>query len=111
MIDGIWGATIGDQIRFAISEWNAGSCNSGGTWAGWTTAGMPGAFYDGWYGMLRGDGVMTGAGTRFWEATVFEAASNSDTGTGRFYNIVRQDGATPDWYANWKADSLADPLR
>lgn len=111
-LDAIMGTTLGDSIRFAISEWNAGYSRGGTSdWAGWTTTGAPGAFYDGWYGMLRGDGNTQGAGTRYWAANLFDIASNSDTGTGKWYNYIHQDGTVPAWYANYKNASLNDPLR
>lgn len=111
LLNNIWGSAVGNNIRFSISEWNAGESNSSGTWSGWTTPGRPGQFYDGWYNMLRGDGNTTGSGTRYWNANLFLIAGNSDTGSGRFYNIIRQDGTVPDWYYNYKNQSLSDPLR
>lgn len=109
-VNAIWGATIGNNIRFAVSEWNAGVSRSD-MWSGWTTAGAPEAFYAGWFDMLRGDGVTTGTGTRYWAACLFLIAGNSDTGTGRFYNIIRQDGTVPTWYTTYKTYSTGDPLR
>lgn len=108
--DAVWGAAVGDGILFSVSEWNAGVSGSD-MWSGWTTAGRPGRFYDGWYDMLRGDGTTTGTGTRYWNANVFGIAINSDTGSGRYYNIIRRDGTVPDWYANFAAKSTGDPLR
>ena len=108
-VDQTWGGTVGDQIRFSISEFSAGSSNSSGTWSGWSTAGRPEAFYTGWYGMLRGDGNLTG--TRYWNCNMFEIASNSDTGSGRYYNIIRADATVPSWYATFKTLSTTDPLR
>ncbi len=43
----IWGPTVGDKIRFSISEWNAGSHNTDGTWSGWSTPSRVQAFYSG----------------------------------------------------------------
>lgn len=108
-VNAIWGATLGTPIRFSVSEFNAGSSNSGGTWSGWTIAGQPEAFYNGWLGMLRGDGDLTS--TRWWNNNVFEIASNSDTGSGKYYNLIRQDGTTPPWYDTFKTLSTTDPLR
>ena len=110
-LDAIWGAAVGDQIRLSISEWNAGSNNSSGTWSGWHTPSRVQAFYDGWLHMLQGDGVTTGAGTRYWNANVFELASISAVGFGRYYNLVREDGSTPTWYETFKAVSTNDPNR
>jgi hypothetical protein len=110
-VNAVWGATLGSAIRFSVSEFTAGSSNSSGTWSGWTIAGQPEAFYNGWFGMLRGDGNLTGSGTRWWNNNVFEIASNSDTGLGRFYNLIRQDGTTPAWYDTFKTLSTTDPLR
>ena len=110
-LDAIWGAAVGDQIRFSISEWNAGSNNSSGTWSGWHTPSRVQAFYDGWLHMLQGDGVTTGAGTRYWNANVFELASISAIGFGRYYNLIREDGSTPTWYETFKAVSTGDPNR
>jgi hypothetical protein len=106
-LDALWGPGMGGNILFSISEWNAGAANSGGTWSGWTTPGRPGAFYRGWLDMLAGDGRTTGSGTRYWSANVFEVASNSDTGIGRYYNLVRRDGSTPDWFADFRSRSVA----
>jgi hypothetical protein len=100
--DGVWGATIGDDIRFSISEWSAGSANSSGTWSGWTTRGRPDQFFSGWYQMLRGDGNTTGTGSAYWSANLFVTASESDTGTSRYYNIIRKDGSVPAWYSTFK---------
>ena len=97
----IWGSE-GNNIRFSISEWNAGSSNTTGTWSGWTTPNRPEQFYGGWYNMLRGDGVTTGTGTAYWNSNLFLIAGNSDTGTGRFYNWVRKDGTVPSWYQTIK---------
>jgi hypothetical protein len=108
-----WGPAIGGNIRFAISEWQAGVCTNLSTscWSGWSTPATVQSFYSSWLGMLAGDGNTTGAGTRYWAANVFEIASNSDTGPGGYYNIIRQDGTTPAWYDTFKAISTIDPLR
>jgi F5/8 type C domain len=107
----IWGPTVGDKIRFSISEWNAGSHNTDGTWSGWSTPSRVQAFYNGWLTMLQGDGTTTGAGTRYWNANVFELASEAPTGYGAYYNLVRKDGTTPAWYDTFKAISTSDPDR
>ncbi len=110
-LDAIWGPTVGDKIRFSISEWNAGSHNSDGTWSGWSTPSRVQAFYSGWLTMLQGDGVTTGTGTRYWNANVFELASEAPTGYGAYYNLIRKDGTTPAWYDTFKAISTSDPNR
>jgi hypothetical protein len=103
VLESIWGRKAGSRIRLAISEWNAGAAESGGTWSGWTTPGRPARFYRGWLSMLRGDGRRpTGDSARYWEATAFEIASNSDTAADRYYNLIRADGSTPAWYATFK---------
>jgi hypothetical protein len=61
--------------------------------------------------MLAGDGELTDSGTRYWNANLFLIAGNSDTGTGRYYNIIRRDGSTPPWYDTFKTMSTTDPLR
>ena len=43
---------------------------------------------------------------RGWHAVLgrgvcFELASNSDTGSGRYYNLVNEDGTTPPWYTTF----------
>lgn len=101
-VNAIWGATIGNQVLFSISEWAPGINNSGGTWSGWTTSGAPEAFIAGWFKMLRGNGVTTGAGTAFWNANLFVMASESDTGTNRYYNWIHKDGTVPSWYQTFK---------
>jgi hypothetical protein len=107
-VEAIWGATIGDQIRFAFSEGSPGSSNSTGTWGGWTTAGRPGQFLTGWFEMLKGttyggNGQMTGPNsTRFWEFTWFCLSCNSDTSADKYYDLIHQDGTTPDWYTDYK---------
>jgi hypothetical protein len=103
VVNSVWPTAIGANIRFSLSEWNAGSSNSTGTWSGWTTPGRPEQFFSGWYEMLRGDGVTTGSGTAYWNSNLFVIASNSDTGTGRFYNWIRKDGSVPSWYHTIKA--------
>lgn len=104
VLESIWGRRAGSRIRLAISEWNAGAAEPSGTWSGWTTPGRPEQFYRGWLSMLRGDGRRTtGSSGRYWEATAFEIASNSDTATDRYYNLIRADGSTPAWYATFKA--------
>jgi hypothetical protein len=107
-----WGAAIGNNIRFSMSEWNAGSCATASTncWSGWSNPSAVQSFYAGWLGMLRGDGNTTATGTRYWAANVFEIASNSDAGPGGYYNIIRQDGSTPAWYDTFKSYSTTDPL-
>jgi hypothetical protein len=110
-LDAIWGATIGSRIRFSISEWNAGANNSDGTWSGWATPSRVQGFYAGWLHMLQGNGVTTGPGTRYWQAGVFELGSESPTGYGRYYNLIREDGTTPAWYSTFKAVSTSDPRR
>jgi hypothetical protein len=102
VVDGVWGPAIGDGVRFAISEWNAGSSNSDGTWSGWRTPGEPGAFYAGWFRMLRGNGKTTGAGTAYWAANLWVAASEPDNGDSRYYNIIHQNGTVPPWYWTFK---------
>lgn len=100
-VDAIWGSSPGDNIRFAISEWNAGVANASGAWSGWRSPSRVQTFYAGWFNMLAGDGMSTGQGTRFWAANCFELASNADTGAGAPYNLVEQDGTTPAWYATF----------
>jgi hypothetical protein len=100
-VDAIWGASAGDQVRFSISEGSPGVDNSSGTWAGWTTTGRPEQFLDGWLNMLKGDGNMTGTGTRYWEFTLFCDACNASS-PGRFYDIIYPDGTVPSWYSTWK---------
>jgi hypothetical protein len=107
----MWGPAVGNKIRFSISEWNAGSSNSGGAWSGWRATGQPDVFYRGWLHMLAGDGVVTGFGTRYWSANVFLIAGNDDAGSSRYYNIIRQDGSTPPWYDTFSAISTTDGLR
>jgi hypothetical protein len=99
--DTIWGATVGDQIRFAISEGAAGSANGGGSWSGWTTGTRAADFYSGWLNMLTGDGNLTGTGTRYWEYTVFCDACNSSS-PGNLYDVIKPDGTTPSWYATFR---------
>jgi hypothetical protein len=96
VIGSVWGA---NDVKLSLSEWNAGSSNSSGTWSGWTTAGRPEQFYAGWYQMLRGDGNTGPDGTAYWNSNLFLIAGNSDTGSGRFYNWIHQDGSVPSWYA------------
>jgi hypothetical protein len=110
-LDAIWGSTVGDNIRFSISEWNAGANNSSGTWSGWATPSSVQSFYSSWLHMLQGNGVTTGAGTRYWDANCFELASESPTGDGAYYNLIREDGSTPAWYDTFKAISTSDPDR
>jgi len=116
-VDTAWGATIGDQIRFSISEWNAGvSRTTTDHWLGWETPSAVQSFYDGWLHMLQGDGSLTGTGTRYWEASNFEIASNADfvapsTNWPGKYNLINNDGTTSPQYDTFKAVSLADPLR
>ncbi len=61
--------------------------------------------------MLQGDGTTTGTGTRYWNANVFELASEAPTGYGAYYNLIRKDGTTPAWYDTFKAISTSDPDR
>jgi hypothetical protein len=96
-------------MRFCISEWNAGDCNTGGVWSGWSSPERVQSFYAGWLHMLAGDGNLSS--TRFWDANVFLLAGNSDTGSGRYYNIIRRDGSTPAWYETFKSISTSDPNR
>lgn len=110
-VNAAWGKTIGDQVRFSISEWSAGLSSSAGKWSGWSNPATVQQFFSAWLGMLKGDGNVSGTGTRYWSANTFEIASNSDTGAGRYYNIIRQDGSTPAWYSTFKAISTTDPRR
>ena len=113
LVNGIWtengpdGLPVGPKIRFSISEWEAGLSNSGATWSGWTTGGRPEQFYAGWLQMLRGDGAVTGSGTRYWNANAFLLASESDTGSSKYYNLVKQDGSTQSWYDTFRSFSGA----
>ncbi len=97
----IWGTLYGDDIRFAISEWNAGVAKGSDTWSGWATPSRVQSFYTGWFKMLQGNGLTTGASTRYWAANCFEVASNSDIGSQAFYNLINQDGTTPAWYTTF----------
>ena len=113
-VSGIWGSATGNGMLFAISEWNAGICpSSTNCWSGWGTSGAPGSFYDKWLNMLQGNGATTGsAGTRYWDANLFEVASNTDGTVGPDnYNVIKTDGTTPAWYDNFKAASLNDANR
>jgi len=109
VVDSVWGTTIGSGVRFSISEWNAGVSRSD-SWSGWSTPGRPEQFYAGWFDMLRGDGVTTGAGTRYWNANAFLIAGNSDTGSGRSYNIIRRDGSVPPWYYTFRNAALGEAV-
>lgn len=104
-----WGATIGNAILLSISEWSAGLSRSDATWSGWTTTDRPEQFFAGWLTMLQGDGTTTGAGTRYWEASNFLLASESDAGASRYYNTVKQDGSVQTWYYTFRDVAAADP--
>lgn len=108
-VKAIWGAERAAAMKFAISEWNAGSSESTGTWSGWSSPARVQDFYAGWLDMLRGDGD-TGS-TRYWGANCFLIAGNPSKGTGSYYNIIRADGSTPAWYETFRGMSLNDPLR
>lgn len=101
----IWGTTLGNNVRFAISEWNAGVAKASDTWSGWATPSRVQSFYTGWFKMLQGDGNTTSGGTRYWAANCFEVASNSDNGSEAFYNLINQDGSTPAWYTTFVTSS------
>ena len=103
----IWGPTIGNRIRFSISEWNAGANEDDGTWSGFRDPARVSAFYRGWYRMLQGNGRTTGTGTRYWNACVFQLAAESMTGQGRYYNLIRPDGTAPGWFATFRQISRA----
>jgi hypothetical protein len=111
--DSIWGSTIGDNIRFSVSEWSPGECpSSGSCWSGWSgcpssCGTAPGAYIDGYLSMLAGDGNTTGSGTAYWDANLFVWASNCGGGADQVYNIANCDGTTPAWYSNVKTDFLA----
>jgi hypothetical protein len=111
-LNAIWGSTIGSNIRFSISEWNAGNAESSSNlWSGWTTPSRVQQFYTGWLQMLQGDGNTTGTGTRFWNAGLFLIAGNPDTSVPGYYNFITKSGTARPWYDTFKAISLADPLR
>ena len=111
-VNSIWGSTIGNNIRFSISEWEAGTCaTTTNCWTGFSSPSAVQSYYDGWYRMLRGDGNTTGTGTRYWSANVFAIASFTDTDPNGVYNLVRQDGTTPPWYDTFRSMSTVDPLR
>jgi hypothetical protein len=109
-VNSIWGKTIGNNIRFAVSEWQAGACDSypSDCWSGFNATGNPvGSYVDGFLSMLAGNGVTTGTGTAYWAANLFELASNgSGTQGPGAYNVINADGSTPPWYANFEADSV-----
>ena len=71
------------------------------------------AFYAGWFDMLQGNGVTTGSGTRFWQATNFCLACNADFGgpnpnwPGK-YNLVNRNGTPNPQYAAFKDASVTD---
>jgi hypothetical protein len=109
-VKSIWGSSIGSNIRFAVSEWQAGACDNypSDCWSGFNAPGNPvGSYIDGYLAMLAGNGVTTGTGTAYWGANLFELASNG-TGTQGpgAYNVINADGSTPPWYANFAADSV-----
>jgi hypothetical protein len=111
-VNSIWGAAIGNNIRFSMSEWQAGACaTTTNCWSGFSSASKVQAYYDGWYRMLRGDGNTAGTGTRYWSANLFAIASFTDTDPNGVYNLVRPDGTTPPWYDTFKSMSSLDPLR
>lgn len=111
-LDSIWGSTIGDNIRFSISEWEPGMCADLTTncWSGWSDPSQVESYYTGWFNMLQGDGVTTGSGTRYWNANVFELASNDETSPEAYFNIIHEDGTPQAWYNTFKSISLADTL-
>jgi hypothetical protein len=109
-VNGIWGSAIGNNIRFAVSEWQAGACDSypSDCWSGYNATGDPvGSYINGYLSMLAGNGVTTGTGTAYWGANLFEIASNG-TGTEGpgAYNVINADGTVPTWYADFQSDSV-----
>jgi hypothetical protein len=111
-VNAIWGPTIGNNIRFSISEWQAGACaTTTNCWTGFSSPSAVQSYYDGWYRMLRGNGNTAGTGTRYWSANLFAIASFTDTDPNGAYNLVRQDGTTPPWYDTFRSMSTVDPLR
>lgn len=113
-LNAIWGSSIGSQVLLAISEWNAGVSRSGTDhWIGWNDPVMIQSFYAGWFDMLQGNGVTTGSGTRFWQATNFCLACNSDFAgpnpnwPGK-YNLVNRNGTPNPQYAAFKDANSTD---
>jgi hypothetical protein len=113
-LNAIWGPAIGAQILLAISEWNAGVARSDSDhWIGWDNPAMIQSFYAGWFDMLQGNGVTTGSGTRFWQATNFCLACNADfrapnpNWPGK-YNVINRNGTYNPQYAALKDASLTD---
>lgn len=90
----IWGSTIGNNIKLAVSEWNAGDTG----WTGFSSSAVD-DFYDAWLDMLRRND--------FWMANCFALASN---GTEP-YDMVKEDGTTRRQYAIFKNRSINDPDR
>jgi hypothetical protein len=101
----IWGSTIGNGIRFSVSEWQGGICTNTSTacWSGFPTD--EGSYIDNFLSMLQGNGETTGSNsTAFWEGTLFEVASNTDSAAAGAYNVINIAGTTPSWYTNVKTD-------
>jgi len=107
----IWGDAIGDGIRFSMSEWNAGDAeDDDDLWSGYLTPSRVQQFYAGWFDMLRGDGVMTGAGTRWWHANCFVLTGNDSGEADRYYNLFDPFTAAPTaWWGTLANASLTDP--
>jgi hypothetical protein len=102
-VDSIWGDAIGNQIRFAVSEWSGGAYNKhGNSWAGFTNGDMP-RYVAGYLKTLRGDGVTTGDGDGYWSATLFNLSSNPQ---GNGYNLIQPDGKPSDYYPAFRSASL-----
>jgi hypothetical protein len=103
-VEQIWGNSIGSQIRFAVSEWSGGTYRTpADSWVGYRNGGMP-PYVSGYLKMLEGDGKVTGSGTGYWGASLFQLASNPQ---GNGYNLIEPDGSPSDYYAAFKAASLS----
>lgn len=108
-INTAWNSTsVGSNMRFAISEWNAGICRTtSACWSGWSSPASIQAFYGGWMSMLHGDGNLNGS--RFWEASNFVATGNGTSGPGAVYNMLNPVTYTAaPQYDTWKAASVDD---
>lgn len=102
----IWGPTIGNQIKLADTEWEAGQLS----WSQWSNPSAVESFDDGWIKyVLQGQALpdaSVGTTERLWAANLFDDATDNDN-----YDFIKPDGTTQPWYDTFKTDSLNDPNR
>jgi hypothetical protein len=116
-----WGSNATNNMAFAVSEWQAGSCtNDTGPGSAYSCWGYPSSgacsggfcptdndannYTAGYLNMLKGNGQIFGAGgTAYWLGVMFDDASNTEGSPQANYNVITENGTQGAQYPAFSA--------